>query len=387
MTNHPVRLGMIGGGLDAFIGSVHRRAATMDGRLHLVAGCLSKDPASAKASGAAYGLDPDRAYVTVEAMLNAETARPQHERVELIAIVTPNFTHHAIARACLERGFHVLVEKPMTVTVDEARDLEALAAARGLVCAVMYNYTGYPMIRQARELIRDNAIGTIRKVFVEYHQGWLSTRAESAGVVQAEWRTDPARAGLGGALGDIGSHAENLVAFVTGLEIESLSAELTSFVAGRRLDDDAAVLIRYRGGAKGVLTASQVCAGEGNAFSLRVYGDKGGLRWRQESPESLEVTSLEGPTRTFVRGGPGSLAPVHAASRIPVGHPEGFIEAFANVYLGAADLVRGIDSPMARATPRATEGRRGVAFIERAVASARAASAWLSYPSEPATGA
>jgi len=373
--NHPVRMGMIGGGTDAFIGSVHRMAAALDGRHALVAGVLSRDAEIAKQSGEAYGLDPSRAYTTLDDFIAGETSRD--DRVELVSIVTPNFTHHAIARACLEAGFHVLVEKPMTMTSAEASELRDLAQSEGLACIVMYNYTGYPMVREARARIASGELGTIRKVFVEYHQGWLSTKAEAAGVVQAEWRTDPARAGLGGALGDIGSHAENIVSFMTGLSIESLCADLSSFVEGRQLDDDASVLLRFAGGSKGVLTASQICAGEGNGLSVRVYGDKGGLRWRQQSPEQLELLSLDGPASTIVRGGPADAQPT--ATRIPVGHPEGFIEAFANVYRGAADLVRGVESPLATLAPGAEAGRRGVRFIELCVESAGAGSSWVDW--------
>ncbi|MEO1535457.1 MAG: Gfo/Idh/MocA family oxidoreductase, partial [Planctomycetota bacterium] len=285
----PVRYAMVGGGLDAFIGGVHRRAAALDGELTLVAGALSKDADVAKESGAAYGVASDRAYLSIDELIAGELARDPLKRTELVSIVTPNFLHFEQAKACLEAGFHVLVEKPMTMTSGEARELEALARDRSLACVVMYTYTGYPMVREARARCLAGELGTVRRVFVEYHQGWLSAKVENEGVQQAEWRTDPKRAGIGGALGDIGSHAENLVSFITGLEIDSLSVDLTSFVDGRALDDDAAVLLRFRGGAKGVLTASQICAGEGNGLSIRVYGDKGGLRWRQETPEFLEV--------------------------------------------------------------------------------------------------
>ncbi len=381
--NAPIRLAMIGGGLDAFIGSVHRHAAALDGRFRLVAGALSRDPAKAKRSAEEFGIDPARSHTSIESLIDGEAARPADERAELIAIVTPNHTHHLMAMACLNAGFGVLIEKPMTVTSAQARDLREHASELKLPCVVMYNYTGYPMVREARARIASGELGTIRKVFVEYHQGWLSTRAETD-VPQAMWRTDPALAGLGGALGDIGTHAENIVRFTTGLEIESLCADLTSFVEGRTLDDDAAALLRFTGGAKGVLTASQVCAGEGNGFSLRVYGDKGGLRWQQQTPEELELLSLDGPTRVFTRGGPGLGPDAVAASRIPVGHPEGFIEAFANVYRGAASQVearrQGCDPHAADLlVPTAEAGQRGVRFIELCVESARAGSTWVDW--------
>lgn len=379
MNHDPVRMGMVGGGLDAFIGAVHRRAVALDGELVLVAGCLSKDPRVARDSAEAYGIAADRGYTALDDMLEAESAKPDDERVELISIVTPNHTHHPIAKACLEAGFHVLIEKPMTNTAAEAAELEQLAADRGLVCAVMYTYSGYPMVRRARELVGAGEIGAVRKVFVEYHQGWLSTKAEEAGVVQAEWRTDPERAGLGGALGDIGTHAQHLVRFITGLSIESLSAELTSFVPGRQLDDDASVLLRYTDGAKGVLTASQICAGEGNGLSIRIYGDKGGLRWRQETPEFLEILSLDGATQTITRGGPGTGTHATELSRIPVGHPEGFIEAFANIYRGAAARIRGRDGDIADLTPDANDGHIGVRFVELCVESARNDGTWTEW--------
>ncbi len=380
----PVRYAMVGGGLDAFIGGVHRRAAALDGEFVLVAGVLSRDAEVARESGRAYGLAKDRAYLSVDELIAGELAREAGDRAELVSIVTPNFLHFEQARACLAAGFHVLVEKPMTLTSGEARELERLAEDRGLACVVMYTYTGYPMVREARARCLAGELGRVRKVFVEYHQGWLSAKVESAGVVQAEWRTDPKRAGLGGALGDIGSHAENLTSFITGLEIESLSAELTSFVDGRALDDDASVLLRFRGGAKGVLTASQICAGEGNGLSIRVYGERGGLRWRQERPESLELLSLDGPTREFVRGGPGVGDAAAAGSRIPVGHPEGFIEAFGNIYRRASELVRArrdASEPGVRAamTPGAAEGRRGLRFIELCVQSSRNGGAWTAW--------
>lgn len=374
---------MVGGGLDAFIGGVHRRAAALDSELKLVAGALSRDPDIARQSGEAYGLAPERTYETIEELIQSETALDPAIRVQLVTIVTPNFVHYEQAEACLRAGFHVLVEKPMTMTSAQAQQLRDLAAESKLVCAVMYNYTGYPMVREARARVAAGELGEIRKVFVEYHQGWLSSKVEEQGVQQAEWRTDPKRAGLGGALGDIGSHAENLTSFITGLEIESISADLTSFVPGRALDDDASVLLRFQGGAKGVLTASQICAGEGNGLSIRIYGSKGGLRWQQQTPESLELLSLDGPAREIVRSGPANGPAAEASSRIPVGHPEGFIEAFANIYRGIAELIQTKDSSDAGSlgslVPDAEAGRRGVRFVELCVQSAQQQSAWTSW--------
>ncbi|MEX0875849.1 MAG: Gfo/Idh/MocA family oxidoreductase, partial [Phycisphaerales bacterium] len=276
---------MVGGGIGAFIGEVHRRAISLDDRAVLVAGALSSTPEKSAQSAEQLGLDPDRSYGTYQELFECESQRD--DRVDFVSIVTPNDTHYPIAKMALEHGFHVVLDKPATHTSEQARELALLARSKGLLCFVTYNYTGYAMMRQAAAMVREGQLGTIRKVFVEYHQGWLASDLESSGQKQASWRTDPKRAGLGGALGDIGTHAENLAAFVSGLEIESVHAELSAFVPGRALDDDASVLIRYEGGAKGVLTASQICIGEGNGLTLRIYGDQGGLRWRQETPDEL----------------------------------------------------------------------------------------------------
>lgn len=365
---------MIGGGLGAFIGEVHRRAISLDDRATLVAGALSSTPEKSRQSAQALGLEPDRSYESYQQLLERESQRD--DRVDFVSIVTPNDTHHPIAKAALEHGFHVVLDKPATHTSEQAQELAAIAAKNDLVCCVTYNYTGYPMIRQARAMIGGGELGEIRKVYAEYHQGWLASDLEASGQKQAAWRVDPKRAGLGGALGDIGTHAENLVAFVTGLEPQSLHAQLNAFVPGRALDDDASVLMRFANGAHAVLTASQVCIGEGNGLTLRVHGDKGSLWWRQETPDELRVAMLGANPVTYSRGGPGLHEDATASARIPQGHPEGYLEAFANIYKGAADAIlakRAGEEPsrLARLIPTIDNGLRGVKFVEKCVQSAK----------------
>lgn len=370
---------MVGGGSGSFIGAVHRRALALDGRASLVAGAFSSTPERSALSGAELGVDPSRVYASFEELAARESARP--DRADFAVIVTPNDTHFAAARACLNAGLHVVCDKPFTITSAEAGELRDLASARGLVCAVTYNYSGYPMVRHASEIVRGGMLGGVRRVYAEYHQGWLATDLEKSGQKQASWRTDPARAGLGGSLGDIGTHAEQLVRFVTGQEVEAVCAELTSFVRGRVLDDDASVLLRLSGGAKGSLTCSQVCVGEANGLSLRVYGETGGLVWRQERPEELTLTRLDGSKTLLTRGCGGLSERAALATRLPGGHPEGFIEAFANLYLGVIDAVGarrdGRDAgPLADEVPTAEDGRLGVRFVEACVQSAGNNSAW-----------
>lgn len=374
-----VRLGMVGGGTGAFIGAVHRMAARLDGEADLVCGAFSSTAERSASSGRELGIDPNRTYGDWRAMLAGEAALPPDRRAEIVCIVTPNDSHFEIARASVERGFHVICDKPMVVSVEQAGELEALVRGRGVVFGVTYNYTGYPLVRAARRMIASGELGQIRKVFVEYHQGWLATPLESGGQKQASWRVDPARAGAGGALGDIGSHAENLVSFVTGLRIESLCADLTAFVPGRKLDDDASVLLRFAGGARGTLTCSQVCVGEENNLSLRVYGTRGSLAWRQESPNELMVTDDQGVRRVVTRGSGGAGPHAAAATRLPGGHPEGFIEAFANVYRGVFAAVRGTRGREDVPFPDVGDGARGVRFIAACVESARRGSAWVEF--------
>ena len=373
--NTPIPYAMIGGGIGSFIGAVHRHAIALDGRARLVAGAFSSTAERSNESGAALGVDPERAYASYLDLIACETRRD--DRPAFVVIVTPNDTHYPIAKACLEGGFNVVCDKPFTITSAQARELGDIAEDRGLLCAVTYNYSGYPMVREAWSRIASGAIGRVRKVFAEYHQGWLATDLEASGQKQAAWRTDPARAGIGGSLGDIGTHAEQLVRFVTGLEIESVAADLSSFVTGRVLDDDASVLMRLSDGAKGTLTCSQVCVGEANGLSLRVYGESGGLIWRQERPEQLEMTRLDGSRMVLSRGGEGLSEYTIAATRLPSGHPEGFIEAFGNLYRGVCDKLSGdADSLLARSLPCARDGEAGVRFVEACVESAKRDSEW-----------
>lgn len=364
---------MIGGGIDANIGQVHRRAIAMDGRAQLVAGALSSTAEKSIASAKELGLSSDRSYSSYQELIQQESKRA--DRVDFVSIVTPNDTHYPIAKLALEHGFHVVLDKPATQTSAQARELEELAASKGLVCCVTYNYTGYPMIRQARAMVHDGTLGNIRKVFLEYHQGWLASDLAATGHKQASWRADPAKAGLGGALGDIGTHAENLISFVTGLEMESLYANLKSFVPGRSLDDDASVMINYHGGAHGVLTASQICIGQANGISLRIYGDQGGLEWYQESANDLRVTMLDANTVTYTRGGPDLHTDSVISSHTPPGHPEGYLEAFSNIYRGAIDAILAQRdgeqvSRHAELAPRMDAGAQGIRFIELCVESA-----------------
>ncbi|MCC6676505.1 MAG: Gfo/Idh/MocA family oxidoreductase [Phycisphaerales bacterium] len=381
--NEPLRMGMVGGGRDAFIGAVHRTAACLDNGVRFVAGCLSSSPDKALASGADLGLDPRRNYRTWEDMLQGELALPPGQRIDFISIVTPNHVHYPVARAFAAAGIDVVCDKPLCHTSEQARDLAHTANKSGVVFAVTYNYSGYPMVKQARDMARQGELGDIRKVIVEYNQGWLAGKLESTGQKQADWRTDPSRSGAGGAIGDIGSHAEQLVAYVTGLEIDAICADLTTFVPGRRLDDDANLLIRYapRGGvqAKGILTASQIEIGHENDLRLRVYGTKASLIWHQEHPNQLSFRPDGEPERIYSRGNGYLGAAARKNTRIPAGHPEAFLEAFANVYnaAGAAIRARRTGAALADADfPTVIDGARGVHFIEKTIESSRSDRKW-----------
>ncbi len=372
---------MVGGGRGAFIGSIHRIAAAMDGQIELVCGAFSSDPERSKDSGADFFLPADRCYGSYEEMLESEAKRPLEERFDFLSIVTPNHMHFPPAKMALEHGFHVLSDKPATFNLAEAKELSGLVQKSQLLYGLTHNYTGYPLVKQAREMVASGVLGKIRKVVVEYPQGWLSTHLEASGQKQAAWRTDPKRSGAAGCIGDIGTHAENLAEYVTGLEIEELAADLTAFVEGRELDDDGNVLLRFKGGAKGVLHASQISAGEENNLSLRVYGEKGGMEWHQREPNTLLVKWLDQPMQVY-RTANGYLgAAALAAGRTPPSHPEGYLEAFANVYKNFAGAIRARlenRSPTAIENdyPKITDGVRGMAFIEAVVASSKANAAW-----------
>ncbi|MWD26860.1 gfo/Idh/MocA family oxidoreductase [Aquicoccus sp. SCR17] len=370
---------MVGGGQDAFIGAVHRIAARIDGEYELVAGALSSTPEKARASGAALGLSPDRTYDDYRAMAMRE-ARLK-DGIEAVAIVTPNHVHYPAAREFLKRGIHVICDKPLTHRAQDAKRLAEAAKKSDALFVLTHNYTGYPMIRQARAMIEAGELGALRVVQVEYAQDWLSEAAESEGVKQAEWRTDPERSGAGGAVGDIGTHAYNLACFVTGLEAESLAADLQSFVPGRALDDNAHVMLRFAGGARGMLWCSQVAPGNENALTLRVYGEKGGLSWNQEQPNHLHYTPFGEPTRLITRNGAGAGPEAARVSRIPAGHPEGYLEGFANIYTEAARAIRahrkGQPAPDGTLYPGIQDGLKGVRFIEACVASSKRDARWV----------
>lgn len=374
-----IRLGMVGGGKGAFIGAVHRIAARLDDRFELVAGALSSTPEKARASGEDLGLDDDRTYGSYEEMAASEARR--EDGIEAVTIVTPNATHLPVARAFLEHGIHVICDKPMTATLAEAEELAALVEASGRLFVLTHNYSGYPMIRQARETVAAGELGALRVVQVEYAQDWLATPLEEAGNKQAGWRTDPARAGAGGCIGDIGTHAYQLACFVSGLELESLAADLTAFVPDRRLDDNAHVLLRFKGGARGMLWASQVAIGSANALTLRVYGERGGLDWRQESPDDLWYTRHGEAPQRLRRGGAGATTAATRVTRTPAGHPEGYLEAFANLYREAADTIlaaREGRAPGDEVTfPSLDDGIKGMAFVEACVRSSDNGAAWI----------
>jgi predicted dehydrogenase len=372
-----LRLGMVGGGPGAFIGAVHRMAARLDDRYELVAGALSSNP-ELSLSGAK-DLHIARAYRSYEEMASAESKRP--DGIEVVSIVTPNHLHHAPAKAFLEAGIHVICDKPLTTTLADARDLADTVERTGLIFGLTHNYTGYPLVRQAREMVLASELGPIRIVQVEYPQDWLATPLERTGHKQAEWRTDPTRSGPGGSLGDIGTHAYNLACFVTGLACEELAADVTTFVPGRRVDDNIQVMLRFQQGAKGALWASQVAPGNENNLRLRVYGEKAGIEWWQENPNELAYTPLGEPQRTIRRGSAGTVPAAAHATRIPSGHPEGYLEAFAQLYRDIAEQItarregRRPDSN-SLLVPGVSDGVEGVKFIQAVLQSARNGSAW-----------
>jgi len=377
-TGGRIRLGMVGGGEGAFIGAVHRLAARMDDQYSFVAGALSSTPEKSLRSGASLGLDPKRTYGTYEEMAKKEGRRK--DGIEAVAIVTPNHMHAGPALAFLKAGIHVICDKPLTTSLKEALKLQAAAEKSGKIFAVTHNYTGYPMVRQARAMIAAGELGEIRVVQVEYPQDWLAEPLEQTGQKQADWRTDPSRSGAGGCIGDIGTHAYNLADFITNIPVVDVSAELTTFVEGRRLDDDTHVRMHYANGAKGTLWASQVAVGNENALRIRVYGTKGGISWSQENPNYLQFSPISKPTYTITRGGAGSGAEAGRMTRIPPGHPEGYLEGFANIYTEIAHAIRasrsGIKPDAVVLFPTIHDGVKGLAFIEAAIASSAKAGRW-----------
>ncbi|HYX01206.1 MAG TPA: Gfo/Idh/MocA family oxidoreductase [Reyranella sp.] len=375
-----IRLGMVGGGAGAFIGAVHRIAARLDDRYELVAGALASDPDRARAGAAALGIAADRAYGSYEEMAAKEKARP--DRIDAVAIVTPNHQHHGPAKLFLESGFHVICDKPLTTNLADALDLADTVRRTGLVFGLTHNYTGYPMVRQARSMVADGQLGRIRVVQVEFAQDWLTERLEETGQKQAAWRTDPAQSGPAGCLGDIATHAYNLARFVTGLGCEAIAADLSTFVVGRRLDDNVNMLLRLSGGVRGMLWASQVAPGNENNLRLRVYGERAGLDWRQEDPNYLWLTPHGKPPQLLRRAGAGIGPAATHATRIPAGHPEGYLEAFAQLYSDLAERIaahrdgRPAD-PATSLVPGVEDGVEGVRFIEAALKSSRADATWV----------
>lgn len=368
-----LRMGLIGGGPGSFIGAVHRIAAELDGEIEMVAGAFSTDAARSTAAGAHYGIDPSRAYASYQALFGAEQARA--DRIDFVTIATPNHVHLPAASAALAAGVAVMSDKPMTATLAEARELAGLAASSKVPYRLTYTYTGYPLVREARRLVADGELGAVRKVVVEYSQGWLAEPVERLGTnKQAEWRADPKRSGEGGCIGDIGVHAFNLAEFVSGRRVTAICADLNAIVAGRVLDDDCNILLRFDNGAPGVLVASQIEIGGLNGLRLRVYGERAALDWRQEEPNTLTINYLDGRCELRRTGGASLGKDAQAATRLPMGHPEGYLEAFANLYRDFARLLRGADD--APLLPGALEGLRGMALIATAVSSSRARGGW-----------
>ncbi|MDI6837714.1 MAG: Gfo/Idh/MocA family oxidoreductase [Rhizobiaceae bacterium] len=374
-----IRLGMVGGGQGAFIGGVHRMAARIDDHFDLVAGALSSTAEKSLASGRELGLDPARCYGSFEEMAEKEAARP--DGIEAVSIVTPNHVHYPAAKAFLERGIHVICDKPLTSNLEDAKKLKAVAEASKALFILTHNYTGYPMVRHARELALNGELGEIRVVQMEYPQDWLAEPIEQTGQKQAAWRTDPKQSGAGGSTGDIGTHAYNLGCFVSGLELDELAADVHTFVAGRKLDDNAHVMLRFKGGAKGMLWCSQVATGHENGLKLRVYGSRGGIEWTQADPNYLWFTRLGEPKQLITRAGAGAGAAATRVTRIPSGHPEGYLEAFATIYSEAAATITAARSGTAVdpavVYPTIDDGVKGVAFVEACIASSKQNGAWV----------
>ncbi len=375
---------MVGGGRGAFIGAVHRMAAALDGEIELVCGAFSSDPEKSKASAADLHLPADRSYGSYQEMIEKEKSLPDDQRMDFVSIVTPNHVHYPPAKMAMENGFHVICDKPLCFDLEEAHDLVKTVKDTGMIFALTHNYTGYPMVKQAKHMVAAGELGQIRKIVVEYPQGWLSTKLEDSEQKQASWRTDPKRSGIAGSMGDIGTHAENLAEYISGLRIKSMCADLSTFVPGRLLDDDGNILLRFENGAKGILHASQISAGEENNINIRVYGTKGGIQWHQQEPNTLIVRWLDQPMQ-YLRTGVGDLyESTQKHTRLPSGHPEGYLEAFANIYRNFAKCVQaridGVEvDPVYDDFPRVEDGLRGMQFIYKAVESGKSDEKWISF--------
>jgi len=384
MINRNLKMGLVGGGPGAFIGEVHRKAARMDGGIELTAGAFDIDPEKSKQTGREQNLDPDRVYADYQEMIERESLLPEGERIDFAAITTPNNWHFPIARDFIKAGYNIMCEKPMTLNVDEARQLQKLVKESGVVFGLMHNYPGYPMVKLARDLVRAGDLGEIRKIIVQYPQGWLSTMLENTGHQQASWRTDPNQSGGAGCMGDIGTHAANLAEYISGLKITKLCADLTTFVEGRKLDDDGSCLLQFNNGAKGILHASQISIGEENNLAIWIYGEKKSIEWHQEHPNHLYVKYPDRPMEVWKRGNEyiGKMSPAaERASRIPSGHPEAFLEAFANNYRNFGDTIRAAltDQKPDRLMldfPKVDDGLRGMLFIESVIQSSKSKEKW-----------
>lgn len=380
--NRKLRMGMVGGGRGAFIGAVHRMAANLDGKIELIAGCFSSDPEKSKLSGEDFFLDSSRVYSSYEAMAKAEGARPLGDRIDFVTIVARNDLHYPVAKAFLEAGIHVICEKPLAFSLAEAKELKKLVDQSGLVFALTHNYTGYPMVKEARAMVKAGKLGRILKIVAEYPQGYaVGALKEQDGGAISNWRMDPSVSGVSNCIGDIGSHAENLARYISGLELQEIAADLNTFIPGRPLDDDGSMLVRYEGGARGVLYASQISTGDENNLNIRIYGTDASIEWHQEHPNELIVKFADAPRQTWRRGNGYNGPEAVKNTRLPFGHPEAFIEAFANVYLAAAEAITdAIDGKFPRAEgydfPNINDGVEGMAFIEAAVSSSKANAAW-----------
>jgi len=381
-TKRKLRMGMVGGGLTSFIGPVHRKAAGIDGEIELVCGAFSIIPEESVETGRLLYLNPNRVYNTYQEMFEREKDLPAEERMDFVSVVTPNHVHFGPSKMALENGFHVMVEKPIAFSLEEAKTLQKLVGKTGLLLCLTHTYTGYPLVKEARHIVATNQLGKIRKVYVEYPQGWLSTLLEGTGNMQASWRTDPKQSGMGGAIGDIGTHAANLAEYITGSDISEICVMLNAVVKGRRIDDDCSMLVKFENGASGVLFATQVAAGEENNLNIRVYGEKGGLEWRQQDPNTLILKWLDKPTE-IVRAGQKYLSDhAKAFTRTPAGHPEGYLEAFANIYRAFSRAVRDYKpgkriNPEKYDFPDVSHGVRGMNFVTTAVKSANSNRKWI----------